>query len=138
MPAHAGTSPKEINKSSRCMITRVRNWYVRVRENMLISFFCSAWMGEGEQKNNSKFTDPNYPISEYAYTALLSPIREGWVMELCIVWFLSVCRCVNRLLHVNTTLSNYFGFPSNQHCIINNHLSIRDCTRGKLLRQVQV
>ena len=35
---------------------------VRVRENLLISFFRSAWTGEGEQKNNSKFTDPNHPI----------------------------------------------------------------------------
>ena len=28
-------------------------------------FHCStAWAGEGERKNNSKFTDPNYPISD--------------------------------------------------------------------------
>ena len=43
---------------------RVQNWYVRVRENLLISFFRSAWTGEGERKNNSKFTDPNHPISD--------------------------------------------------------------------------
>ena len=37
---------------------------VRVCENLLISFFRSAWTGEGERKNNSKFTDPNHPISD--------------------------------------------------------------------------
>ena len=42
---------------------RVRNWVVRVREILLISFFRSAWTEEGERKNDSKFTDPNYPIS---------------------------------------------------------------------------
>ena len=47
------------------MITRVRNWYVRVHANLLIAFFHSAWTGEADWKNNSKFTDPNYPISEY-------------------------------------------------------------------------
>ena len=49
-------------------LSRVRNWVVRVREILLISFFRSAWTGEGERKNNSKFTDPNYPISDSAYT----------------------------------------------------------------------
>ena len=43
---------------------RVQNWVVRVGEILLISFFRSAWTGEGDQKNNSKFTDPNYPISD--------------------------------------------------------------------------
>ena len=46
------------------VIGRVRNWVVRVRENLLISLFRSAWTGEGERKNNSKFTDPNHPISD--------------------------------------------------------------------------
>ena len=45
-------------------MSRVRNWVVRVREILLILFFRSAWTGEGERKNNSKFTDPNYPISD--------------------------------------------------------------------------
>ena len=48
------------------LIARVRNWVVRVRENLLISFFRSAWTGEGEWKNNSQFTEPNYPISDSA------------------------------------------------------------------------
>ena len=48
-----------------CMMFRVRNWYVRVGENLLITFFRSVWTGEGVRKRNSKFTDPNYPISEY-------------------------------------------------------------------------
>ena len=47
-------------------ITRVRNWVVRVGENLLISLFHSAWAGEGERKNRSKFTDPNHPISDSA------------------------------------------------------------------------
>ena len=47
-------------------LCRVRNWVVRVRENLYTSFFRSAWTGEGELKNKSKFTDPNYPISEPA------------------------------------------------------------------------
>ena len=46
------------------MIIRVRNGGVRVGENLLISLFHSAWTGEGERKNNSKFTDPNPPISD--------------------------------------------------------------------------
>ena len=47
------------------VITRVRNWGIRVCENLFISFFRSAWTGEGERKNDSKFTDFNAPISEY-------------------------------------------------------------------------
>ena len=45
-------------------MSRVRKWVVRVREILLICFFRSAWTVEGERKNNSKFTDPNYPISD--------------------------------------------------------------------------
>ena len=50
------------------LLTRVRNRGVRVGENLLISFslFHSEWAGEGERKNNSKFTDPNPPISDSA------------------------------------------------------------------------
>ena len=51
----------KVDQTIFCMIYRVRNWGVRVRENLLISFFCSAWTGEGERNNNSKFTDPNPP-----------------------------------------------------------------------------
>ena len=46
--------------------SRVRNRGVRVGDNLLMSLFHSAWAGEGERKNNSKFTDPNYPISDSA------------------------------------------------------------------------
>ena len=46
----------------RFIMYRVRNGVVRVRENLFTSFFRSAWTGDGERKNNSKFTDPNYPI----------------------------------------------------------------------------
>ena len=51
-----------------CLVTRVRTRVVRVRENLLISFFCCTWTGEGERKNNSKFrfTDPNHPILDSA------------------------------------------------------------------------
>ena len=49
------------------LMCRVRNREVRVRENLLISFFHSAWTGEGQRKNNSKFTDPNHPTSDSAY-----------------------------------------------------------------------
>ena len=44
---------------------RVQNWDVKARENVLISFFRSAWTGEGKRKNNSKFTDSNTLILEY-------------------------------------------------------------------------
>ena len=46
---------------------RVPNWGVRVRENLQIFFFQSAWTGEGGRKNNSKFTDPNPAISNSDY-----------------------------------------------------------------------
>ena len=47
-------------------INRVRNWGVKVRENLLIFFIHFAWPGEGGRKNNNKFTDFNTPISDSA------------------------------------------------------------------------
>ena len=53
------------------VIVRVRNRVVRVCENLLISLFRSAWTGEGERENNSKFTDPNHPISDSGDTVVI-------------------------------------------------------------------
>ena len=62
----------------RSVPTRVRNWGVRVCEILLISFFLCAWTGEVKRKNNSKFTDPNYPISDSgSYTPSVHAIFLG-------------------------------------------------------------
>lgn len=50
-----------------------QNWYVRLRENLLISFFHSAWTRKGEWKNGSKFTNLHDPISEYGYIGRYPP-----------------------------------------------------------------
>ena len=53
--------------SDICCIIRVRNLYIRIREKFLILYFHSAWSGQGKvcEKNNSKSTDLQDPISEY-------------------------------------------------------------------------
>ena len=55
------------NMCGKTRISRVRNWYVGVCEKLLILFFRSAWTGEGERKNNSKFTNLNFLISDSAH-----------------------------------------------------------------------
>ena len=88
-------------------ITRVRKRVVRVRENMLISFFRSARIEEGERKNNIKFTDPNYPISDSADNTNLGLKFED-IRDLSTeIFYSNFAALGSSRLYV---LSNFFGF----------------------------
>ena len=68
----SSSSSGQILWDSINLMSRVRNWVVRVREFAVVFPFTFPCPGRAEEWNQQNFTNPNYPISDSA---------DEWVSE---------------------------------------------------------